>query len=95
MSKRGEQGEGKPPKTGVPFVESGFIFAHSVYTDIVPSNHFTSCAPGASYEMGNPKGANTKPPWDSSSLGRLFYVEISVSIPFSFVSGVIVELGAE
>jgi len=40
-------------------VEPGFIFAHSVYTDIVPSNHFTRCAPGASYEMGNPKGADT------------------------------------
>jgi len=45
--------------------------------------------------MGNPKGDDTKPPGDSSSHWRLFYVEISVSVPFPLVSGVIVELGAE
>jgi len=59
---KGKQGEGKPTKPGVPFVEPGFAFVHSVYTDIVPSNHFTSCAPGESYEMELPKGANMKPP---------------------------------
>jgi hypothetical protein len=59
---KGEQGEGKPTRPGVPTVEPDFIFAHSVYTDIVPSNHFTSCAPGESHEMEFPKDAHTKPP---------------------------------
>jgi len=57
----GEQGEGKPTKPRVPSVEPGFIFAHSVYTDIVPS-HFTRCGLGESYEMEFPQDVNTMPP---------------------------------
>ena len=56
---KGEQGEGKPTRPGVPTVEPGFIFANSVYTDIVPSNHFTRYASGKTYEMELPKDADT------------------------------------
>jgi len=57
---KGEQGEGKPTRPGVPTVELGFIFANSVYTDIVPSNHFTRCASGESYEKEFPEDAPYK-----------------------------------
>jgi len=43
-------------------VEPGFIFAYSVYTDIVPSNHCTGYANAETYEMEFPEMADMMPP---------------------------------